>query len=425
MKNLIEAGTVMAVRNLWKRKEGDLVRDDAFEYVGRALCTEISVAYGDERKDVHTVPKNIVVCLDGTNNQFGDRTTNAVKLYRVCQKIPDKQLVYYHPGLGTMGGPSALTFAARLFTRGLGLAFGYGLSQVVADAYTFVANCYSDGDQLYVFGFSRGAYMARVLCAIIKLYGLVRPGDTAVVPYMIRLAKRQQPEGSIHRDTAEAQFRIAAHFKKTFSRPCGPKFLGIWDTVTSVGWFGNPLAVPYTAVNPDIATVRHAVSIDERRAFYRQNLWRGADPGQCREVWFAGVHSDVGGGYAESDNGLSQITLEWMLCEAIQHGLLIDLEDAAHLLGYKGTGYVRPNPDAEPHNSLCGAWWILEYLPKPYWNFTEGRCSWMLYRGRPRHTDGTTVFHASVKPLARYAARITSTSKFEEMKSCVLEAISA
>jgi uncharacterized protein (DUF2235 family) len=112
--------------------------------------------------------------------------------------------------------------------------------------------------------------------------------------------------------------------------------VGVWDTVSSVGWAWDPLHIPYTAKNPDLRIGRHAVSIDERRCFFRQNLWSAALPGQdIKQVWFAGVHSDVGGGYAEAESGLAKISLEWMLCEAGTAGLILDRAKAAVVLGRK------------------------------------------------------------------------------------------
>lgn len=110
-------------------------------------------------------------------------------------------------------------------------------------------------------------------------------------------------------------------------RECKPWFVGVFDTVSSVGWIENPVRLPYTADNPDIEYGRHAIAIDERRAFFRTNLWRrrgnppASGPRDLKQVWFPGVHSDVGGGYPESESGFSKIALKWMVDEAVAAGL--------------------------------------------------------------------------------------------------------
>jgi uncharacterized protein (DUF2235 family) len=334
--------------------------------------------------------KNIVICIDGTGNMYGDRNSNVVQLYRTIEKGTARQIAYYHPGLGTMGSPNALTSAAKWWTLGLGLAFGYGMSQTLVNTYTFLAEGYEDGDRVYVFGFSRGAYMARVLCAILKMYGLSYPGDKAIVPYLIRFLKSERKK-SLH-----DRLRLAAGFKKTFCRDCPIEFLGLFDTVNSIGWFGNPVVVPFTARNPDIQVVRHAVSLDERRAYFRQLLWHDDTGMQSREVWFPGVHSDIGGGYPEDESALAKIALEWMMREAVRSHLIIDSVKAARILGRDAnTDYVKPDPHGQLHVSLHGAWWILEYLPKPYWSGDDQERHWALYRGRPRTIPPGAVIHES------------------------------
>ena len=106
--------------------------------------------------------KNIVICCDGTGNEFGQQNSNVVKLYKMLVCNAD-QVAYYHPGVGTMGARNALTRIGKWWTRVVGLAFGYGISDNVADAYQFLMRTFEEGDRVYVFGFSRGAYTARAL----------------------------------------------------------------------------------------------------------------------------------------------------------------------------------------------------------------------------------------------------------------------
>jgi uncharacterized protein (DUF2235 family) len=300
--------------------------------------------------------KNIVVCCDGTGNEFGEQKSNVVKLYKALA-CGAGQIVYYHPGIGTMGARNALSQIGKWWTRVIGLAFGYGISDNLADAYQFLMRTFEPSDRLYVFGFSRGAYTARALCGMLHVIGLLTRGNEALIPYAIRMIKRK-----------EIDFKVAADFKKTFSCECKPHFVGVWDTVSSLGWVYDAVNFPFTRAtkNPDLHIVRHAVSIDERRAFFRQNLFGTPhDPQQdVKEVWFAGVHSDVGGGYPESVSQLSQIALRWMLCEAELAGLIVDQSRKAEILGGKPP-YVAPDPTSKnQHESLHGWWWIAEVWPK-------------------------------------------------------------
>ena len=307
------------------------------------------------------MPRNIVVCCDGTGNQYGAENSNVVKLYWTLS-AEEKQVAYYHPGIGTMGARNALTAIGKWWTRVRGLAFGYGFSDNIADVYSFLMKEFSPGDQIFIFGFSRGAYTARALCGLLHMFGLLTPGNEALIPYALRLFKSNDPK----------KFHIADGFRTTFCIDCKPYFLGVWDTVSSVGWILDPVGLksghlPYTATLPDIPILRHAVSIDERRAFFRQNLIHEPVPPtrDLKQVWFAGVHSDVGGGYAEGESGLSKIALRWMLCEAQSAGLMLDPQKVIDVLGGK-IPYAPPDPRAKLHESLHGFWWLGEVWPKRY-----------------------------------------------------------
>jgi uncharacterized protein (DUF2235 family) len=300
--------------------------------------------------------KNIVICCDGTGNEFGQRKSNVIKLYKIliCNT---SQIAYYHPGVGTMGARNALSPIGKWWTRVIGLAFGYGVSDNIADAYQFLMNEFEPGDDVYVFGFSRGAYTARALCGMLHVVGLLTKGNDALIPYAIRLIKRKQID-----------FKVAFDFRKTFSRDCKPHFVGVWDTVSSLGWVYNAVHFPFTRAtkNPDLNIVRHAISIDERRAFFRENSFGPPDSPQqdVKEVWFVGVHSDVGGSYPESESQLSQVALRWMLCEAELAGLKLDQQRKADILAGKPP-YVPPDPlTTNQHESLCGFWWMAEFWPK-------------------------------------------------------------
>ena len=340
------------------------------------------------------MPKNIVVCCDGTANEFAEDRTNVVYLFSTLVQ-DEAQVAFYHPGLGTMEPPGALTGVARSITKLLGKAVGYGLSRDVCEAYGYLMRTYAPGDRVFLFGFSRGAYTARVVAALLHMYGLIRTANEPLVPYAVRMLTGV-------RDSAA--FGLAQEFKATFSwTAVTVHFLGVWDTVSSVGWVENPLRVPFTANNPSVEISRHAVSIDERRAFFRTNLWHPAAPPKAsgpkdlKQVWFAGVHCDVGGGYPEKQSGLSKIALEWMLCEARGAGLRIDLQKARQILGWApGSPFTSPNAAADAHESLTGCWRIAEFVPKHHYNWQKATEERRMNLFRRRTIPEGSVLHESV-----------------------------
>lgn len=343
--------------------------------------------------------KNVVVCCDGTANEFARDNTNVVKLFQTLTHASDRQVTYYHPGIGTMEAPGALTTVGRFFTRLAGMAFGYGLQADIRDAYVFIMNNYEPGDRLYLFGFSRGAYTVRIVASLLKLYGLIRRGNEPLVPYAIRRMHAINREAD-----ARVAFDLALEFKTSFCGvDCRPYFVGIWDCVSSVGWFANPLRVPYSADNPDIEIGRHAVSIDERRAFFRSNLWHlksappASGPRDLQQVWFAGVHCDVGGGYSEQQSGLAKISLAWMLQEANDKGLLLELDRVDVILGRTGEGHAAPNALADMHESLTWKWWPAEFVPKPHFDWRTHSMRRRMNLFRRRTIPENSLVHCSVK----------------------------
>ena len=280
------------------------------------------------------------------------------------------------------------------------------LENDIRDAYAFLTQAYVPGDKVFLFGFSRGAYTVRAVASLLRLYGLLRPGNEPMVPYAIRMmmavraAREKDP--SRYREAIDDYFALAARFKATMARECRPWFVGVWDTVSSVGWIENPLKLPYVADNGDIEIGRHAVAIDERRAFFRTNLWRpGTDPTHMHgprnllQVWFAGVHCDVGGGYPESESGLSKLALEWMFDEAEQHGLLVDADKKRDVLGATPP-HAAPNPDGPLHESLQGWWKLAEYVPKRHYDWKAQREERRANRFRRRTIPPRAVIHWSV-----------------------------
>jgi uncharacterized protein (DUF2235 family) len=347
--------------------------------------------------------KNIVICCDGTGNEFNPQhNSNVVKLYS-AMVVNQRQVAYYHPGVGTMGAPTARTWLEKQWSRVLGLAFGAGFFEDIGLAYQYLMQTYEEHDRVYLFGFSRGAYTARALASLLKMFGLLCPGNEAQIPYVLRMFQRR------HKEDHRALLDEARQFQEIFSRPCFIHFAGLWDTVSSVGWITEPVRLPYTARNPIIANVRHAQSIDERRIFFRQNsftrLLEGDDLGDgtrspitqdFKQVWFAGVHSDVGGSYAPDKSGLSQIALEWMLVEAESRGLLLHPDKVRAVLSYSDPRYA-PDPCADLNVSLSGAWWILEYLPHKTYDFKTKTYAWSVPMGSPRTLPPNLRIHETVR----------------------------
>jgi uncharacterized protein (DUF2235 family) len=354
------------------------------------------------------MPKNIVICCDGTANEFSEDQTNVVKLFSALVQDPNQQIAFYHPGIGTMEPPGALTPMRRRLGLLLGQAIGVGIESDIRDTYVYLMRSFEPGDRVFLFGFSRGAYTVRAVAAVLRAYGLIRSGNEPLVPYAIRMLT------GIHRSRKKTLlqwlrikkatdvgrlFKLADEFKAIFSAvPCRTHFMGIWDTVSSVGWIGSPVKLPYSADNPEIAVGRHAVAIDERRAFFRNNLWRPTDhggPKDIKQVWFPGVHCDVGGGYAEAESGLSKLALEWMIKEAKSAGLLVDPSKVDQILGRAGATYAPPDANAKMHQSLTVWWWGAEFIPKPHWNWQRGKEARRLNLFRRRTIPSGALVHQS------------------------------
>lgn len=326
------------------------------------------------------MPKNVVICCDGTNNSFQRDLTNVALVSLVAGGVPG-QHVYYDVGVGVDADPGMWTRVGATVSRWSGLAFGTGLVDNVAAAYQEIVDRCEPDDRLFLFGFSRGAYTVRVLAALLQHYGRLTPVNRHRVAEVVDKFRTLVPkEGS--RD-AEDPERRRAYLARTFAdaatvrrqwsaaEECPVHFLGLWDTVSSLGWAYDPRTFPSTAVMKDVRVVRHALAIDERRAKFRTNRVTPVEGQDVMEVWFPGVHADVGGGYPAAESGLARVCLRWMLQEARAHGLLVN---AAVLQQH---GLDRPAPPADEqaaqHESLSGAWWPLEHLPLPHWRQVDGQ----------------------------------------------------
>jgi uncharacterized protein (DUF2235 family) len=245
---------------------------------------------------------------------------------------------------------------------------------------------------------------------MLHAFGLLPRGGSNLLPYLMRLYEGVRDERGSD-DTGPTPWKdLSDQFRWTFSRPVFPgdnerrfpvRFLGLWDTVSSVGWAWDPSRFPYTANNPSVKTVRHAVSIDERRWFFRQNLIKPADQQDVKQYWFTGVHSDVGGGYSEifSSNplvysGLWRLPFEWLVAEANGMGLVVDAARLQEVL-HKTPPTSSPWDDPQ-HESLTWGWWPAEFFPKMVWNSKLKKNQLRMGLGRHRLIDPGALIHRSV-----------------------------
>ncbi|MDH3442568.1 MAG: DUF2235 domain-containing protein [Deltaproteobacteria bacterium] len=267
--------------------------------------------------------KRIVLCFDGTWNKPADENLPAneqveTNVRRFFESVEDmgadgvQQPKWYDEGVGT-----------RWYNRYIGGALGIGLEKNILDGYKFLAQQYEDGDEVYIIGFSRGAYTARSLVGLIRNCGLV---------YNKRLAFRMAVAYGIYRTRSDGPDSEAAKsFKSMFAREIKIKFLGVWDTV---GALGIPLEhleqlnmkfyeFHDTRLSTIVEHAYHAMAIDEHREAFDVCLWNpDTEPAQeLEQRWFVGAHCDVGGGYIERE--LSDITLGWMQDKAAAMGLAL------------------------------------------------------------------------------------------------------
>jgi uncharacterized protein (DUF2235 family) len=284
--------------------------------------------------------KNIVVCCDGTGAEPGWLPSNVIKLFRCITRESATQRAFYDPGVGTsfrFSGPPLV----RHMALGLDMAGAGTIGGSVSQAYYFIMDHYEPGDRLFLFGFSRGAFTVRALARLIHKCGLLDVGCRGLMPYAIKFYHRRRSDG------------IEMDFKKTYCRPCKPHFIGLWDTVAALGWSARHWRLSDFELNPDVSYAYQAIAIDEERRKFPVVLWSDevSHPNQTAEqVWFAGAHSDIGGGYPES--GLSDIPLAWMLDKGRAAGLLLN-----------DTKGINPNASGRLHNSRIGAWRM--WRPKP------------------------------------------------------------
>lgn len=275
--------------------------------------------------------KNIVVFSDGTGQEGGvGANTNVYRLFNMIEDRTTRQIAFYDRGLGT--GMRKLT----------GMAFGSGISKNIKECYEFIFQHYEKDDALYLFGFSRGAYTVRSLSGFIDLFGILPKSRPELIERAYQVYKTKDPE----KRRRQRDVFLAGHHTMGTRIRC----IGVWDTV---GALGLPIKRPDmkhefhdTSFCATVDAGFHALSIDDERRDFHPTVWneRTVRAGQhVEQVWFPGVHTDVGGGYPET--GLADITLDWMVDRATDSGLLINPQHKVP---------VEPRPDGKIHDSRSG-----------------------------------------------------------------------
>ncbi|KAF7979735.1 hypothetical protein HWV62_41104 [Athelia sp. TMB] len=357
------------------------------------------------KQELRPKGRNLVLTVDGTSNKFGDNNTNVIELYSRLE-ASEEQWNYYNSGVGTITKPgTAWKWITQNFDKTVDLAIAWNFEKVIIAAYRWLSERYQQGDRIYLFGFSRGAYQMRVLAAMIKKVGLIQAGNEEQIPLYVTLGFT--PNNLKH----------AERFKETFSRrDVNIHFLGVWDTVSSVGLVGNKI-LPLTDEYEHITIFRHALALDERRVkFIPECLMRkkfedvdgkpvdfdelmvplhvagkSIPVKRVKEVWFAGSHSDVGGGSLNNDAlNLESAPLLWMVNEAAIAGL--------HLTQSTVEWKIRDLETRMPTRSLHTFWWALEYFPVHRQSRSDRSKTshWHLHAGKTRAIYPGQKIHASV-----------------------------
>ena len=280
-----------------------------------------------------------MVFSDGTGQDGGTSfNTNVYELFGIILDRSPEQISFYDRGVGT---------SWRKLTGNIA---GLGISRNIRECYEFIFDNYEAGDQIYLFGFSRGAATVRSLSGFMHLFGILPKSRRELIKRAYKIYKIRNPK---KREEKAKTFRERHHIRHWTKI----KFLGVWDTVAALGLPMKSLSglidrLPFWrhkfhnfSLSESVEHAVQALAIDDERKVFHPVLW---EPEIChyqtvQQVWFCGMHTDVGGGYEES--GLSDIALEWMVQKAVERGLKIYP---------KQDGKCRPNPNGVMHDSRRG-----------------------------------------------------------------------
>lgn len=354
--------------------------------------------------------KKIVLLSDGTGNSAAKLfKSNVWRTYQALDLSRGDQIACYNDGVGNSSfKPLAI----------LGGAFGWGLKRNVLDLYLFLCRNYNAGDEIYCFGFSRGAFTIRILAGLIATQGIVTANSELELRNKALSAFRTFY--SQHFKSALGVEKIGRWIRDLFTGDAGAhrqpqqaakqapdiRFVGLWDTVAAYGlpideltrawsWI-FPLSIPNRTPLPSVGLYCHALALDDERNTFHPVLLNESHPGPCnvKQVWFAGMHSNVGGGYP--DDGLSYVPLEWMLTEASATGLRLKPSALAEVAQLK-------DPLGRLYDSRRGLGGFYRYQPR--------RMDWLLNDTSdpdnqvviPRPKIHESVIHRIQKGVDRYA----------------------
>lgn len=314
--------------------------------------------------------KRIVICADGTWNRpeedlEKDFPTNVLKLGRAIKPVaPDgvPQQIFYDWGVGSY---------EKKLSGGI---TGRGLNKNIVDDYRYIVQNYAVGDEIFLFGFSRGAYTIRCLCGLINNVGILKRPDARLINAAFEHYKKPSAAYAPDGEASKAFRARHSHASRKV------KFVGVWDTVGAMGipfsflgLFDDKDEFYDTKIGRNVEVARHAMAIDEVREDFEPTIWDPRNTVDIRQVWFTGVHSNIGGSYAPDPDGasLSDAVLEWMMGEAKAHGLALEPHLKAGL---------KTNPLAKLHNSRRSFYRVKK---KFYRNISHGK--------------GDVLIHESVK----------------------------
>lgn len=298
------------------------------------------------------MPKNIVVFSDGTGQEGGKgASTNIYKLFNMIEDRTSNQISFYDRGLGT---------GWRKLSGNVG---GAGISKNIKECYTFIFENFEAGDQIFLFGFSRGAATVRSLASFIHHFGIMPKSRPDLIEEAYKIYKSK--------DKKERDSKVTAFLSTHHTMWTRIKFLGCYDTVAALGLPVKPLSVLINKIpglqhqfhnftlSETVENAYQALAIDDERETFHPILWNtDALPYQkIKQVWFCGMHTDVGGGYDEQ--ALSDIPLAWMKDMAVNHGLLIYPSNSVSING---------DANGHMHNSRGESWTKFYRKKQRFWD---------------------------------------------------------
>ncbi|EDR04371.1 uncharacterized protein LACBIDRAFT_304576 [Laccaria bicolor S238N-H82] len=331
--------------------------------------------------------RNLIVCIDGTANQFGEKNTNVIELYNCILKESGNQKTWYNSGIGTYAQASWTSFKSyrQVLSHKIDLAVARHFKRTILGAYRWLSDNYEPGDCIFLFGFSRGAFQVRVLSAMIDKVGLIHKGNEMQIPFAYEIYVDPKSD--------EPTLASAKRFKEIFSyKDVRVHFVGAWDTVSSIGIARDKMLPRTIDGMKHVCFFRHALALDEKRVRFLPeyaygglatkpddknptSVKHGALVKQTMEVWFPGAHSDI---------GRHGPALRWMTFQA-------------GALGLRTKPFGRElNEQINVEKSLQGLWWPLEILPLRRLTYTRRGDDGKKTTHKP-HLGSSRKIHANQK----------------------------